>query len=598
MTDYIAPLRDMKFVLNEVIDIQNHYQTLGLEDINNELVDAVLDEGARFTQGVFAGLNRSGDEEGVSFNRGIVTTPKGFKEAYQQYCKNGWASIVSPEAFGGQNLPSSLATPFHEMTLSANLSLRSYSGLTEGAALAIEKHGNEELKATYLEKLVSGIWSGTMCLTESQAGTDLGMLQTKAKPNNDGSFAITGTKIFITGGEHDLTENIVHLVLATLPDSPKGSRGISLFLAPKYLPDNQGNIGQRNTVECGAVEHKMGIKASATCVLNFDGAKAWLIGEEHNGLACMFTMMNDARFQVGLQGLGIAEMAFQGGLEYAKDRIQTRSLSGVKNPEKAADPIIVHPDVRRMLFTQKSLTEGCRMMAYYVATLLDIERFETDPTKLKENAALLAFFIPIVKSFLTDTSQEVSSLGVQIYGGHGFIREWGMEQLMRDSRILMIYEGTNGIQALDFIRRKMLGDKGATFTKVKDEIMQFCLQKQNSDSCSSLLTQLINLLPQWEDLATSISQMSAQDPEEIGAVSVDFLQYSSYVCLAYFWAKMAITAQNKIDLDESEADFYKSKIATAVFYFDRILPRAQSHRSALLSGADNLMLLDAEHFSF
>jgi alkylation response protein AidB-like acyl-CoA dehydrogenase len=597
MTEYIAPLRDMKFVLNEVIDIQNHYQKLGLEDINDDLVDAVLDEGARFTQGVFAGLNRSGDEEGVSFNHGQVTAPKGFKEAYQQYCENGWASIVAPEAFGGQNLPSSLATPFHEMTLSANLSLRSYLGLTEGAALAIEKHGSRTLQATYLAKLVSGIWSGTMCLTESQAGTDLGMLQTKAVPKSDGSFAITGTKIFITGGEHDLTENIVHLVLAKLPDTPKGSRGISLFLVPKYLPDDQGNIGQRNSVECGSIEHKMGIKASATCVLNFDGATAWLVGEEHNGLACMFTMMNDARFQVGLQGLGIAEMAFQGGLEYAKDRIQTRSLSGVKNPEKAADPIIVHPDVRRMLFTQKSLTEGCRMMAYYVATLLDIERFETDPAKHKENQALLAFFIPIVKSFLTDTSQEVSSLAVQIYGGHGFIREWGMEQLMRDSRILMIYEGTNGIQALDFIRRKMLGDKAATFTKVKHEMMHFC-QQQQSGPCSKLITQLHELLPQWEDLALSIMQSSAQDPEEIGAVSVDFLQYSSYVCLAYFWAKMAVTAQAKIDSDDSETDFYQSKISTAVFYFGRILPRAQAHRSALLSGADNLMLLDAEHFSF
>ncbi len=597
MTDYIAPLRDIKFVLNEVINIQKHYQKLGLEDVNNELVDAVLEEGARFTQGVFAGLNRSGDEEGVSFHNGEVTTPKGFKEAYQQYCENGWASIVSPEAFGGQNLPSSLATPFHEMALSANLSLRSYLGLTEGAILAIDKHGNEQLKEAYLDKLVSGVWSGTMCLTEPQAGTDLGMLLTKAKPNKDNSFTITGTKIFITGGEQDLTENIIHLVLARLPDAPKGSRGISLFLVPKFLSNSQGEIGQRNNVECGAIEHKMGIKASATCVLNFDGATAWLIGEEHKGLACMFTMMNDARFQVGLQGLGIAEMAFQGGLEYAKDRIQTRSLSGIKNPEKVADPIIVHPDVRRMLFTQKALTEGCRMMAYYVATLLDIERFETDAIKLKENEALLAFFIPIVKSFLTDISQEVSSLGVQIYGGHGFIREWGMEQLMRDSRILMIYEGTNGIQALDFIRRKILADKAETFTKVKNEMMQFC-QQQQLGSCNKLIEQLIDLIPQWECLTSSVMEMSEQNPEEIGAVSVDFLQYSSYLCLAYFWAKMAVVAQDKIDLAEGDTDFYKSKIATAVFYFDRILPRAQAHRCALLSGANNLMLLDAENFSF
>jgi len=598
MTDYKAPLRDMRFVLNEVIGLEDHYQSLGLTDITSDLIDSILEEGARFSETALAPINRNGDEEGVKFDNGVVTTPKGFKEAYKQYCENGWASITAPADFGGQDLPNSLATPFHEMTMSSNLSWRSYPGLTEGAILAIEKHASDELKSTYMEKMVEGTWSGTMCLTEPQAGTDLGMLRTKAAPNADGSYAITGTKIFITGGEHDLSDNIVHLVLATLPDAPKGSKGISLFIVPKFLPDADGQPGERNTVACGSVEHKMGIKASATCVLNFEEAKGWIVGGPQQGLACMFTMMNDARFQVGLQGLGIAEMAFQGALEYAKDRIQTRSLTGIKNPDKVADPIIVHPDVRRMLLTQKALTEGCRMMSYYVSTLLDNERFEKDPAKHKENTALLSFFIPIVKSFLTDVGQETSSLGVQVYGGHGFIREWGMEQLMRDSRILMLYEGTNGIQALDYIRRKLLGDKGATLNGFIDQIGQFCDENSSSKATEKLIATLQTMLVEWKELGTKVMDASQQDPEEIGACSVDFLQYSSYMTLAYFWALMATTAQKQIEAGNTEADFYNSKITTAQFYFDRILPRTETHRRSLLSGADNLMQLDAEHFSF
>ncbi len=594
MTDYKAPLKDMAFVLNDVLEIEKHYQALNI-DIDQDMVEAILDEGARFSQNEVAPLNRDADEEGVHFDNGNVTTPKGFKKAYDKYCENGWASFTAPEDFGGQNLPNSLATPFHEMTMSASLAWRTYPGLTEGNILAIHKHGNDHIKNTYLEKLISGQWSGTMCLTESQAGTDLGMLRTKATANNDGSFNITGTKIFITSGEHDLTENIVHLVLATLPDAPKGSKGISLFVVPKFIPTDSGTVGDRNAVNCGSVEHKMGIHASATCVLNFENAKGWIVGGEHQGLACMFTMMNDARFQVGLQGLGLAEMAFQGGLEYAKDRIQTRSLSGIKFPEKAADPIIVHPDVRRMLFTQKALTEGCRMMSYYVATLLDNERFETDPQKEKYNDELLAFFIPIIKSFLTDSSQEVSSLGVQIYGGHGFIREWGMEQIMRDSRILMLYEGTNGIQALDFMGRKTLKDNGKTLNRVIEMMADFC---QENSAQPHLLAPLKDITQEWKNLFQQAIAQAKENPEEVGAMSVDFLQYSSYVCLAYFWAKMAVKAQQKIEEGSTDTDFYNSKIATAEFYFARILPRTQMHKAALLSGCNNLMELNAEHFSF
>lgn len=600
MTDYKAPLRDMRFILNEVIGLEKHYQTLGLTDITSDLIDSILEEGARFAETALAPLNRQADEEGVTFDNGAVTTPAGFKEAYKQYCDNGWASITAPADFGGQDLPNSLATPFHEMTMSSNLSLRTYPGLTEGSILAINKHGSDALKNTYLEKLIDGTWSGTMCLTESQAGTDLGMLRTKATRNTDGSYSVTGTKIFITAGEHDLSENIIHLVLAKLPDAPSGSKGISLFLVPKFLPNAEGQPDERNAVTCGSVEHKMGIKASATCLLNFENAKGWIVGEEHQGLACMFTMMNDARFQVGLQGLGIAEMAFQGALEYANDRIQTRSLSGIKSPDKVADPIIVHPDVRRMLLTQKALTEGCRMMSYYVSTLLDKERFETDKQKHKETTALLSFFIPIVKSFLTDVSQEVSSLGVQVYGGHGFIREWGMEQLMRDSRILMLYEGTNGIQALDFIRRKLLGDNGNTLNGFIDQINQFCDDNTNTENknIGYLIATLRDVLIEWESLGIEAIKAAQKDPEEIGACSVDFLQYSSYAVLAYFWALMATVAQKEIEAGSNEADFYNSKIITATFYFDRILPRTKMHKNALLSGAENLMKLNAKHFAF
>ncbi|MGH8353639.1 MAG: acyl-CoA dehydrogenase family protein, partial [Pseudomonas sp.] len=470
---YRAPLREMRFVLHELFDVGAHCQLLG-SGLDRELIDGVLEEGARFAAEVVAPLNRDSDERGATLSDGQVSTPPGFREAYRQYCDNGWASMTGPTEHGGQGLPQMVAANFHEMLMAASLSFRVYSGLTEGAVLALHKHGSAALKAAYLDKLVSGYWAGTMCLTEPQAGTDLALLRTKAEPQADGSYRVSGSKIFISGGEQDLSENIVHLVLARLPDAPAGVKGISLFLVPKFIARDDGSLGERNALSCGALEHKMGIKGAATCVMNFDGASGWLIGAANQGLACMFTMMNDARFQVGLQGLGIAERSFQGALSYARERLQSRALSGPAAPEKAADPIIVHPDVRRMLLTQKTLVEGSRMLAAYCAQQLDLEHGHPDAAARKAAGRRAALLIPIVKAFFTDMGQEVASLGVQVYGGHGYIREWGMEQLMRDSRITQLYEGTNGIQALDLIRRKLLGDGGAELSALQAELGELC----------------------------------------------------------------------------------------------------------------------------
>lgn len=591
MTAYKAPLRDMRFVMHEVLKASEHLQNLGRSDLTADIIDAVLEEGAKFNEGVLAPLNRSGDEEGIQFNNGDVKTPEGFPDAYRQFCENGWASMTGSEDFGGQGLPISVAAPFQEMMMSANLSFRVYTGLTDGAVFALTTHGSDELKNAYLPKLISGEWTGTMCLTEPHAGTDLALLRTKAEPQADGSYAISGTKIFISGGEQDMSENIVHLVLARLPDAPAGVKGISLFLVPKILDD-----GSRNPAVCGSVEHKMGIKAAATCVMNFDQAKGWLIGAPNKGLACMFTMMNDARFQVGLQGLGIGEMAYQGAVEYAIDRLQSRSLSGPKQPEKPADPIIVHPDVRRMLLTQKTLVEGCRMLAYEAAQALDNEQHHSDHETRELAAARAALLIPVVKSFLTDMSAEAANLGMQVYGGHGFIREWGMEQLVRDGRITQIYEGTNGIQALDLLRRKVMGDQGAELSRLQNEIDAFCEANDLDDGQRGNIAQLTSVNAHWRKLSQDILSRVAENPEEIGGCATDFLNFSSYVLLAYGWVRMALTAQEALAQGSVDSDFYHAKIASARFYFDRILPRAELHRQVLQTPVDNLFGLTAEQF--
>ncbi|MGF6594271.1 acyl-CoA dehydrogenase C-terminal domain-containing protein [Pseudomonas sp. 2835] len=585
---YQAPLRDMRFVLHELFDVSGHCQQLG-NGLDRETIDGVLEEAARFAAEVIAPLNRNSDEQGCRLQDGQVTTPDGFRLAYKRYVDQGWASMTGPLDFGGQGFPQMVSASFHEMLMAASLSFRIYSGLTEGTVLALDRHGSAELKQRCLAHLVSGQWTGTMCLTEPQAGTDLALLRTRAMAQADGSYQLSGSKIFISGGEQDLSANIIHLVLARLPDAPPGVKGISLFLVPKVLVNADGTLGARNALSCGALEHKMGIKGASTCVMNFDGASGWLVGEANQGLACMFTMMNDARFQVGLQGLGIAEAAFQGGLVYARERLQSRAISGAKAPNKAADPIIVHPDVRRMLLTQKTLSEGCRMLAAYTARQLDLEHH---CSAAKRRAALL---IPIVKAFFTDCGQEVASLGVQLYGGHGFIREWGMEQLMRDSRITQLYEGTNGIQALDLIRRKLLGDGGSELNALIDELATQVAQASQQPQMAERVGQC---LQQWRALGESVLQACRHDPEEIGAVSVDFLAYSAYVLLAALWLQAAERASAALAAGSSEAAFYQAKLQAADFYLRRVLPRAGAHREALLAGAGCLMSLPETDFAF
>lgn len=594
---YQAPLRDMRFVLHELFDAAGHCERLG-NGLDRELIDGVLEEAAAFAAGEVAPLNRNSDEEGCHLENGQVSTPKGFAEAYRQYVDNGWASMTGPVEYGGQGFPQLVAFAFHEMLMGASLSFRVYSGLTEGAVLALHRHGSEALKQQYLGKLVSGQWTGTMCLTEPQAGTDLALLRTRAEPQADGSYRVSGSKIFISGGEQDLSENIIHLVLARLPDAPAGVKGISLLLVPKFVAATDGTPGERNALSCGAIEHKMGIKGASTCVMNFDGATGWLVGEANQGLACMFTMMNDARFQVGLQGLGIGEAAFQGALRYARERLQSRGLAGVQAPDKAADPIIVHPDVRRMLLTQKTLVEGSRMLAAYTARQLDLEHGAEAAEARKAAGKRAALLIPIVKAFFTDMGQEVASHGVQVYGGHGFIREWGMEQLMRDSRITQLYEGTNGIQALDYIRRKLLGDGGAELSALQAEFSQLCDAQTDRPALAQMASVVQARMGEWRELSTEVISTCQRDPQEIGATSVDFLQYSAYVLLAGFWLQAAARAQDVLETGSGEAAFYQAKLHSADFYLRRVLPRASAHREALLGGSPCLMVMDEDSFAF
>ncbi|MAF86623.1 MAG: acyl-CoA dehydrogenase [Pseudomonas sp.] len=586
---YQAPLRDMRFVLHELFDAAGHCERLG-NGLDRELIDGVLEEAAAFAAGEVAPLNRNSDEEGCYLENGQVSTPKGFAEAYRQYVDNGWASMTGPVEYGGQGFPQLVAFAFHEMLMGASLSFRVYSGLTEGAVLALYKHGSETLKQQYLGKLVSGQWTGTMCLTEPQAGTDLALLRTRAEPQADGSYRVSGSKIFISGGEQDISENIIHLVLARLPDAPAGVKGISLLLVPKFIAAADGTPGGRNTLSCGAIEHKMGIKGASTCVMNFDGATGWLVGEANQGLACMFTMMNDARFQVGLQGLGIGEAAFQGALRYARERLQSRGLAGVQAADKAADPIIVHPDVRRMLLTMKALNEGGRAFSSYVALQLDIAKFSDDDEARLRAEAQVALLTPVAKAFLTDMGLETTVHGQQIFGGHGFIREWGQEQLVRDCRITQIYEGTNGIQALDLVGRKIVGSGGTMYQAFVDEIRTFIADAgpELAEFAEPLKAAMDNL----DELTAWVIDQAKVNPNEIGAASVEYLHVFGYTAYAYMWARMAVAAFAKQD----EGDFYQSKLGTARFYFARLLPRIHSLSASVKAGSESLYLLDAAQF--
>jgi len=599
MPEYKAPRRDIQFVLHEVLKLEEHYKALrGDEEVNRDLIDAILEEGAKFCENELAPLNRNGDEEGCGFENGQVTTPKGFKEAYQKYIEGGWPALSASIEDGGQGLPNSLGIMISEMVGTANWSWGMYPGLSHGAIKTLESHGTPEQKERFLTRLISGEWTGTMCLTESHCGTDLGILRTKAEPNADGSYSITGNKIFISAGDHDMVDNIIHIVLARLPDAPKGTKGISLFIVPKVNVGEDGALGEANGVTCGSIEHKMGIKASATCVLNFEGAKGYLIGPPNRGLNCMFTFMNTARIGTALQGVSAAEGSFQGALAYAKDRLAMRSLSGPKAPDKEADPIIVHPDVRRMLLTQKAFAEGGRAMLYYLSMQGDVVEHAEDEEAKKLADDLMAFLTPIAKAFCTEAGLEAANHGVQVFGGHGFIREWGMEQIVRDTRISTLYEGTTGIQALDLLGRKVMLTQGALLKNFTKIVHKFCKENADNESMAEFIAPLSAVNKEWGDVTTQIGMRAMANQEEIGAAAVDYLMYSGYITLAYFWALMAKSAQEQLAAGSSDVGFYTAKVQTARFYFKRILPRTKAHVETLNGGIDSLMEMEEDNFGF
>lgn len=599
MPNYRAPQRDIQFVMHEVLAMSDHYKTLqGNEDIDVQTIDAILEEASKFAENVLAPINASGDEQGCTWDDGHVTTPAGFKEAYARYVEGGWPSISHSPSVGGQGLPESLGTMINELSGTSNWSWSMYPGLSHGAMNTIETHGTDAQKTLYLLPLVEGRWTGTMCLTESHCGTDLGLLRTKAEPQADGSYAITGTKIFISAGEHDMVDNIVHIVLARLPGAPEGTKGISLFIVPKVNVNPDGSLGERNQVKCGSLENKMGIHGNATCVMNFDGAKGYLIGPANKGLSCMFTFMNIARIGTAVQGLCSAEGAFQGALEYSKERLQMRSLAGPVEPEKPADPIIVHPDVRRMLLTAKAFAEGGRMLVYYLSQLNDIVTHNGTTDEAKEAEVLLSLLTPIAKAFMTETGLESANLGMQCFGGHGYIREYGMEQIVRDARISTIYEGTTGIQALDLLGRKVLMTQGQSLKAFTKKIHLFCKAEAGNEVMAEFIEPLMALNKEWGDLTMKVGMAALKDRNEVGAASVDYLMYSGYVTQAYLFARAAKVSQDALAKGAGDIDFYQAKLFTAQFFFSRLLPRTQTHATTMLAGAGTLQGLDQEHFRF
>jgi alkylation response protein AidB-like acyl-CoA dehydrogenase len=589
MPPYQAPLADMRFVLEELHGSADLAKLPGYEEATPDLVASVLEAAGTFTAEQLLPLNRVGDEEGCHLDNGVVRTPTGFKDAYKAFVAGGWVSLAGDPVYGGQGLPHLVNMMVEEMICSTNISFGMYPGLSQGAYNALRLHGSDELKKTYLPKLVDGSWSGTMCLTEPQCGTDLGLIRTKAEPQADGSYRITGSKIFITAGEHDLTENILHLVLARLPDAPTGTRGITLFLVPKFLLD-----GKRNPVSCGRVEEKMGVHGVPACQINFDGATGWLVGRANKGMSAMFTMMNAARFAVGIQGLGLAEAAYQGAREYARTRLQGRSLSGIKDPDLPADPLIVHPDIRRMLMTIRARVEGCRALAGWVGLAADEAAKHPDAARREEAEDLLALMTPIVKSYFTDTGFDCANLAVQIWGGHGYIRDNGMEQFVRDARITQIYEGTNGIQALDLIGRKLGLGTGRLLRRFFHPVAAFIEETSEEAAMAEFTLPLAKAFGRLQQVTAQIAQAGLKDPEEAGAAASDYLSLFALVSLAYMWARMARLALAKQSNDPT--GFYKAKLIIARFFMARMLPQQAALFQVLGSGKATLMEMPAEAF--
>ena len=596
MPSYSAPVRDMQFVLHELLNLEAHNNLPGFEEVSRDLVDAILEEGAKLNQEVLQPLNQSGDRQGCTLKDGAVTTPDGFKEAYKTYIDGGWNGLIADPAYGGQGLPYTLYLTMSEMMCASNMSFTMYPGLTNGAIEALTKHASDALKATYLPNLIAGTWTGTMNLTESHAGTDLGMMRTKAEPQGDGTYKITGTKIFISAGEHDLSENIIHLVLAKIPGGPEGTRGISLFVVPKFLVNPDGSLGARNSLSCGALEEKMGIHGNATCVMNYDGATGYLVGEEHKGMRAMFTMMNAARLGVGIQGIGLSEVAYQNAVTYAKDRLQGRSLKGPQSPDKPADPIIVHPDVRRMLMNMKAFNEGARALAAWTGLRIDIAHKDPDEKTREAADDVVGLLTPVIKAFFTDIGFMNTVSAQQCYGGHGFIREWGMEQFVRDARISQLYEGANGVQAMDLVGRKLALNGGRAIRAYLAHVDATVKDNAGDEMLADFATALGESLGHLQEATMWLVQNGLADPENAGAAAMDYLYILGHVAMGAIWTEMAKVAKTALANGHAGDAFYQNKLATGRYYMSRMMPDTASHLAKLKSGAGPVMALDADAF--